>query len=92
MQIQTSVPPPSLLHHMPPPSMYSTVPPPSAHFSYPPPMTPMTPVYSALAALVQEAVASEAPGYTYTSSSRFASAISTLKNQAAARYAAAIAY
>lgn len=54
--------------------------------------TRMTPVYTALAALVQEAVLAEVPGSTFTSSSRFASAVSALKSQAAARYAAAMAY
>lgn len=52
----------------------------------------MVPVYAAQSALIQEAVASEGAGYTFTSSNMFISAILTLKNHVSLRNAAALAY
>ncbi len=54
--------------------------------------TRMAPLYDTRAALIQDAVLSESPDYTFTSSRRFSESISTLKAHAEAREAAAIAY
>ena len=52
----------------------------------------MVPIYENQSALIQEAVLSEGAGYTFTSSSKFTSAILTLKNHVSLRSTAALAY
>jgi spore coat protein H len=54
--------------------------------------TRMVPLYDTRAALIEDAVLSESPGYTFTSSRRFSESISALKAHVAAREAVALAY
>ncbi len=54
--------------------------------------TRMTPLYDALAALIEDAVLSESRDYTFTSSRQFSEAISTLKAHVTARETAALAF